>query len=356
MNTNQTALVTGATGAIGPVLVRQLLNRGWNVRVLTRNSPPAGLLARDVASIRGDITDPRALRKATAGADVVFHLAAKLHINDPSPQLAAEYRRVNVEGTANVAEVARQAGVRRLVVFSTINVYGCSHPDELLDEQSPLCADAYYATSKIEAERIALATLPAVVLRLAAVYGPGMKGNYPRLLRALQKGRFAFVGRGNNRRTLVHVEDVCAASLLAAEHPRAVGQIYNVTDGTVHTLREIVAAMCLALNRWFPRLCLPAAPVRMAAAILDDAARLILRKHFPARAAVQKILEDIAVRGQKIRDELAFRPQYDLVRGWQQTVALHGALRDVGVPPPHFLRLRLPSAGDHRETASALRT
>ena len=171
--------------------------------------------------------------------NVVFHLAAKLHINDPSPQLAAEYRRVNVEGTAQLAEAARLAGVRRLVIFSTINVYGCSPPGALLDEQSPLCGDSCYAASKIEAEKIALTTLPAVVLRLAAVYGPSMKGNYPRLLRALQQRRFAFVGKGDNRRTLVHLEDVCAASLLAAEHPRAVGQIYNVTDGRrAHASRD----------------------------------------------------------------------------------------------------------------------
>jgi UDP-glucose 4-epimerase len=290
------------------------------------------LLRPDVACICGDIADPIALRQAAAGTDIVFHLAAKLHINDPSPRLEAEYRRVNVEGTARLAEAARAAGVRRLVLFSTINVYGSSRPDEFLDEESLLRSNSCYSNTKIEAEQIALATLPTIVLRLAAVYGPGMKGNYPRLLRALQRGRFAFVGDGLNRRTLVHVDDVCAAAVLAAEHPRAAGRVFNVTDGSVHTLREIVAAMCLAVHRKPPRLSLPVGPVRLAAGLVEDALRIVLRRRFPARAAVDKIVEDIAIRGNRIMDELGFQPQYDLIRGWQETVAALDSAQDVGVP------------------------
>ncbi len=332
---NHTALVTGATGVIGPSLVRLLLDRGWNVRILARRSIAAHLLGPDVACFYGDIADPIALQQAADGTDTVFHLAAKLHINDPSPQMKAEYQRVNVEGTARLAEAARDAGVRRLVIFSTINVYGSSRPDEYLDEDSPLRSTSYYSATKIEAEQIALATLPTVVLRLSAVYGPGMKGNYLRLLRALQQGRFAFVGDGLNRRTLVHVEDVCAAAVLAAEHPRAASRVFNVTDGSVHTLRQIVAAMCLAVDRKPPRLSLPVGPVRMAAGLVEDALRIAFRRRFPARAAVDKIVEDIAVRGNRIMDELGFQPQYDLVRGWQETVAALDSARDVGVPTSH---------------------
>ena len=270
--------------------------------------------------------------------------------------MEAEYQRVNIEGTARLAEAARAAGVRRLVDFSTINAYGSSRPGELLDEESPLCSAAYYSATKIEAERIAMATLPTVVLRLSAVYGPSMKGNYLRLLHALRQGRFAFVGDGLNRRTMVHVEDVCTAALLAAEHPRAAGRVYNVTDGAVHTLREIVTAMCLALGRRPPRLRLPIAAARTAAGIVEDVLRIAFRQRFPARAAVDKIVEDIAVRGNRIMeepnarlirirggnrimDELGFQPQYDLVRGWQQTVAALDSAQQVGVPtPPPALR------------------
>ena len=254
--------------------------------------------------------------KAVAGVDVVFHLAAKLHINDPSPKLKLEYQRVNVEGTRCLAEAARAADVKRFVLFSTINVYGPGGPGQFLDEGSPLHPDSFYAETKAQAEDIALATLPTVVLRLAAVYGPNMKGNYLRLLEALRRRRFAFVGDGLNRRTLVHVQDVCSAAILAATHPAAPGNIYNVTDGTVHSLEQIVQAMCMALNRNPPRLRLPANMARRLAGIVEAAARCLLRKRVPVRTAVAKLTEDTAVSGARIIDELGWQPQYDLFRGW----------------------------------------
>jgi UDP-glucose 4-epimerase len=330
---NPTALITGATGSIGPWLVRRLLEADWKIRILARQHVPPELSGSDVDCIRGDITDSTALRQATAGADVVFHLAAKLHINNPSPELESEYRRVNVEGTAKLAEAARDAGARRLVFFSTIHIYGNSQPGEMLDENSPLQSTSYYAATKIDAERVALATLPTVVLRLAAVYGPGMKGNYPRLLRALRRGRFAFIGDGRNRRTLVHVEDVCHAAILAANHEAAADHIYNVTDGDVHTLREIVEAMCLAMNRNPPRLHLPVGPVRLAAGLVENALRIALRRRVPVRAAVDKIVEDIAVRGDRIATELGFRPQHDLARGWRETIVRLNASGEGAVAP-----------------------
>src|SRR5690554_915924 len=122
MTSVQSALVTGVSGTVGPTLVRHLLAAGHRVRVLLRSEPEAGLLSAEAEQMRGDVTDAASLIPAVEGVDVVFHLAAKLHINNPSPELAKEYHRVNVEGTRNVARAAREAGVRRFIHFSTINV------------------------------------------------------------------------------------------------------------------------------------------------------------------------------------------------------------------------------------------
>jgi UDP-glucose 4-epimerase len=323
---NDKALITGAGGAIGLPLLRRLLSRGYQVRALVRQRMHATSLPENVTVITGDIADRSVLDKAVAGVDVIFHLAAKIHINDPSPELKSDYQRVNVEGTRRLAGAARRAGVKRLVLFSTINVYGPSRPGEVLDENSPLHPDSYYAQTKAQAEEIARAELSAVVLRLAAVYGPNMKGNYPRLVDALRRRRFAFVGDGLNRRTLVHVDDVCSAALLAAEHPGAAGRICNVTDGTVPTLRQIVEAMCAALNCDPPWFGVPLSAARCAAGILDGVAGRLLGKRLSFRAAVDKITEDIAVSGSRMTEELGFRPQYHLSRGWQDTVnALYGS-------------------------------
>ncbi|HEV7397287.1 MAG TPA: NAD-dependent epimerase/dehydratase family protein, partial [Pyrinomonadaceae bacterium] len=224
------ALVTGASGAIGATLVEQLLARDYCVRAFVRPSAKRDHFGSAVEIMQGDISDAQSLSRAVVGVDVIFHLAAKLHVNEPSPSLQDEYTSVNVQGTRLLAEAARAAGVRRLVFFSSVNVYGPTEKGQIFDEHSATRPQTIYAKTKLEAEKIALGTMPSAVLRLAAVYGPGMKGNYPLLVEALRKGRFVKLGDGQNRRSLVHVEDVCSAAMLVAETEKSLGETYNVTD------------------------------------------------------------------------------------------------------------------------------
>ncbi|HEX8493349.1 MAG TPA: NAD-dependent epimerase/dehydratase family protein [Pyrinomonadaceae bacterium] len=313
------ALVTGAGGAIGATLVRRLLKRDYAVRALLREPASATPLPDGIEVVRCDINDCQLVRLAVVGADVIFHLAAKLHINNPSPRLKDEYFRVNVEGTRCLARAAHAAEVK-LIFFSTINVYGSSQPGQLFDEETPFSPDSLYAETKIEGEEIVRAESRAVILRLAAVYGPRMKGNYTRLVEAIRRGRLPLIGDGRNRRTLVHVEDACDAAIAAAEHDAAVGQIYNVTDGSVHSLREIIRAIAVALEKRPPRLHLPTRPARFAAGLLEDGLRVVGKESPITRATIDKLTEDIAVSGEKIQRELGFQPRYDLQAGWRQTV------------------------------------
>jgi UDP-glucose 4-epimerase len=315
------ALVTGASGAIGATLVEQLLARDYCVRALVRPSSGRDRLGGAVEIIEGEICNTESLRRAVADVNVVFHLAAKLHVNEPSHSLREEYTSVNVEGTRLLAEAARAAGVERLIFFSTVNVYGATEKGQIFDEGSALRPQSIYAETKIEAEKIALGTLPTVVLRLAAVYGPHMKGNYPLLVEALRKGRFVKIGDGRNRRSLVYVEDVCRAAMLVAETQKAAGEIYNVTDGRVHTLNEIIEAISVALKKRPPRLRLPVGPSRALAAALEDGAQLFGLKSPVGRSTVEKLNEDVAVSSEKIERELGFEPRVDLPTGWSRTVA-----------------------------------
>jgi UDP-glucose 4-epimerase len=314
-----TCLVTGATGVIGPVLVQRLVERGHQVRILLHQTNAA--LPAALQCVSGDIADRTALPAALQGVEVVFHLAAKLHVNDPPAALKAEYERVNVQGTRHLVEAAQAAGVQRFVFFSTIKVYGSSQPGLILDEQSPLQPDSWYAETKAQAESICLDALPSVVLRLSAVYGPHMKGNYLRLAQALRRGRFVPVGSGANRRTLVYEEDVVSAALLAAENPAAVGQTYNVTDGQIHTLAEIIKMICQALGRPAPKLSIPAEPVRIAAGLVEAALNRLGKSSPIGRGLVDKLVEDIAVSGQRLTEDLKFYPAYSMERGWQSTIA-----------------------------------
>jgi UDP-glucose 4-epimerase len=273
-----------------------------------------------------DILDCAALERAFTGADVVVHLAALLHVVNPPPSLSAEYQRVNVEGTRNVAEAARAAGVRRLVMASTIAVYGASG-GAILDESSMPRPETDYGRSKLESERVAL-SVPGrdgapmtVVLRFGAIYGARIKGNYRRLVDTIRRGISIRVGSGTNRRTLIHERDAASAVVLAATHPAAAGEIYNATDGTTHTLKQIVQAMAASLGRRNIELVIPLPLARIAAATVEIPFRLLRRRPPVGRATIEKFTEDIAVSGGKIARELGFRAAFDLESGWRDAVA-----------------------------------
>ncbi|MHB0877598.1 MAG: NAD-dependent epimerase/dehydratase family protein [Anaerolineae bacterium] len=318
-------LVTGATGAIGPSLVRELCARGYRVRALVRTRPAPGLLPESVEVVTGGL-EASALAQAVEGVDVVFHLAALLHITNPDAATIARYQEVNVGGTEAVLRAAVARGVSRVVYFSTIAVYG-STDGRVVDESTPPDPDTPYASSKLAAERLVLAARRGdaqplgSVLRLAAVYGPRLKGNYDRLVRALSRGRFIPVGDGRNRRTLVHVDDVIRAAVLAAEHQGAAGRAFNVTDGTFHTMDEITGAICYALDCRPPRLSLPEAPCRLAAGVVEDASRLLGISAPVRRSTIEKYVEDVAVKGDLVQAILGFHPAVDLAHGWQSTIA-----------------------------------
>lgn len=290
-------LVIGATGFVGTYLVQQLTRRAYEVRVFNRSS--------------GDLLDPGAVRRAAAGVDLVFHLAAKVH--DSQPRTREEFHRINVMGSESVIAAVQDTTVRRTIFFSTANVYGCDRPGELLDEKSEPRPDSWYAETKLEAEKAFLRQVPATVLRLTAVYGKGMKGNYCRLAHAIRKGRFVMVGQGENRRTLVHVNDVCDLAILAAENEAAEGQIYNVTDGAIYSLRDVIQCVASVLNAPYPRWTIPATPVQIASSLLTACGLRL------GQEAVTRFLGDVAISGEKIRKHLASAPAIDLKTGFHQT-------------------------------------
>jgi nucleoside-diphosphate-sugar epimerase len=158
------------------------------------------------------------------------------------------------------------------------------------------------------------------VLRLGAVYGSRIKGNYERLTHALARHRFIPIGNGSNRRTLIYDQDVASAAVLALQHPGAAGQIFNVSDGEFHTMNHIISTMCQALGRKPPRLSLPVGPVRFAPGIVEDMARLMGRQSPIMRATINKYTEDVAVDSRRVQKELGFMPKYDLKTGWEETI------------------------------------
>jgi nucleoside-diphosphate-sugar epimerase len=318
-------LVTGATGAIGPLVVEALLTAGYSIRTLSINPPPAGAWPKGVETFIGDITDLSAVQAAVQGVESVVHLAALLHVMNPPDHMLDLYRKINVGGTKNVVESAIEANVGRILFFSTISVYGDTN-GHIVNEETLPRPDTFYGGTKLEAEKMVLTAKGkagnpiGTVLRLAAVYGSRIKGNYRQLLMALERGRFFPIGPGRNRRTVIYDKDVAKAAVLALGHPAAAGRLYNVSDGQYHRLEEIIEAICRALGRTPPRFSLPVAPVRITVRVCEGALKKIGLKPPVTRATIAKYLEDVAVDSQLIQKELGFTPGFDLHAGWEEAV------------------------------------
>jgi len=239
-------LVTGAGGFIGSHLVETLLRSGCSVRALVRyNSRGSwGHLEelkpdlQDRLDVRlGDVTDPYLVRDLVAGCGVVFHLAALIGI-PYSYRAPASYVATNVGGTLNVLEACRQAGVRRVIVTSTSEVYGTARYTPI-DEAHPLQAQSPYAASKIAADKLAESyfcsyDLSVVILRPFNTYGPRQSARavIPAILaQALAGAREICLGNLEPRRDLMFVEDTVQAFLLAAEAPGIEGETIHFGQG-----------------------------------------------------------------------------------------------------------------------------
>ena len=329
--TERLVLVTGATGALGPSVVRACQAAGYSVRTLSLETTDRERFAAGVDARRGDICDSQCVRSAVAGAEIVLHLAALLHQFE-NARLDHEYERVNVGGTENVVSAAVAEGVRRLVFLSSIAVYGPTS-GHVIDENTPPHPDTPYGRTKLMAEHVVLSARAGgrrigTVLRPAAAYGTRVKGNYRRLARAIQRHQFVPLGRCLNRRTLVHDRDLSNAAVLAASHPAAAGAVFNVSDGRIHTLADIIDAIYRAVGRRPPRLYIPIGVARAATTICENTCRIIGLRPPITRTLLEKYTEDVAVDGTLIQRMLGFTPQVDLRAGWLETIS---SLGDGGV-------------------------
>ena len=275
-------LVTGANGFVGRALCGEALARGAAVRGVTR-APcdlPIGVDNVVVGSIDGS-TD---WLDVLADCEVVVHLAARVHVmQDATADPLEEFRRINVQGTLNLARQAAAAGVRRFVFVSSIKVNGeatrLGCPFTADDAPAPLDA---YGVSKMEAEQglreIALQTgMEVVIIRPPLVYGPGVKANFAAMMRWLRRGVPLPLGAIHNQRSLVALGNLVDLIGTCLTHPAAVNQTFLVSDSEDVSTTELLQRMGQAMGRPTRLLPVPASWLKLAATLVgkpDVAQRL----------------------------------------------------------------------------------
>ena len=203
------------------------------------------------------------------GVDCAIHAAGLAHVFRPDESTNRLMHEVNGTAAGNLARAAAQSGVRHVVLISSVSVYG-SPGTPSVDESFPVRPSGHYAQSKYEGETLSLEATQGTatgltILRPATIYGPGDRGNVARLIGAVARGRFVWIGDGRNLKSLVYVEDFARACVRAALGGTG-GEVYNVS-APPETMREVVQAIARALGRKVPRLAVPAALARAAAAL-----------------------------------------------------------------------------------------
>jgi nucleoside-diphosphate-sugar epimerase len=312
MNPPKILAVTGANGFVGRALCAEAVQRGMVVRGITR-SPcdlPAGVENVSVGNVDGETNWNQAL----TGCDVIVHLAARVHImHDKSKDPLAEFRRVNTQGTVRLAQAAVAAGVRRLVNVSSIGVNGPSTRGNLeFTDQDPPDPHNPYSVSKWEAEQAlrqvqSQGVLEVVTVRPPLIYGPGVGGNFLRLLRAVHRGIPLPLGATKNFRDLLYVGNLVDFLIVCACHPAANGHTYLISDGTPVSTHALLRGLARALG--VPSRLFPVPPFLLQ----------LVGNMTGSTAEFERLLSSLRVDSSKVCRELNWYPPFTLRQGLQAT-------------------------------------
>lgn len=317
-------LVTGATGFTGGHLAQHLINQGDTVRALVRPKsrqrfdasplPACGVVACD-----GDLIDAESLRRAIADVQVVYHIAATYR---EAGQPDSAYREINVQGTRNLLEAAKAAGVTRVVHCSTGGVHGhIANPPAT--EEAPFNPGDVYQETKLEAEQLARTFgetegLDVVVARPIGIYGPGDR-RFLTMFRGLARGRFPMIGNGQAFYHLTFIDDLVEGFRLCGTVPGAKGRTYILAGPRYTTLEQLVGMVAKELNVAPPRVHLPVWPF-WTAGLLCELICVPLRIEPPIfRRRVDFYTKSRAFDNSRARAELGFAPKVDLEEGIRRT-------------------------------------
>lgn len=314
-------LVTGGTGFTGKALVRRLLDDRHQVVALDYKEGLKTQELRDWGAevVIGSVTDRELMDRCTRGVDVVHHLAAAFRELDVDDDY---YREVNVGGTRNALDAAVANGVKKFVYCSTCGVHG-NVDNPPADENAPINAADYYQQTKYDAEPIVLQYhargLPSVILRPAAIYGPGDPERFFMIFRRVARGAFAMFGNGSTLYHPLYIDNLVDAFVLAQQPGKGDGEAYLIADEHYLSIEELVRAVGRAVDvdvriRHFPLL-----PLIVAGHVFEKICRPLhlTPPIFPRR--VDWFRQNRAFDISKAKRQLGYDPRVGLDEGLRRT-------------------------------------
>jgi dihydroflavonol-4-reductase len=317
------ALVTGSSGFVGSTLVEALNLKGIEVRCLLRKSSSRLNLAKaKFETIEGDLSNLSALDSAVKDVDWIFHVAGVVAAKNRE-----DFFRSNVVGTKNLVEAASRnaKNLKKFVLVSSLAAAGPSNPSRPAEEEDVCHPVSWYGESKRAAEVEALkfaGSLPLVIVRPPAVYGPRDKGVFT-FFQVVNAGILPQLGLQNpdpRRYSFVHVEDLVSGILLAAEKNTQNGSIYYIAGDEKISWVEAMQALAKGLEKKTFRVPLPIPVMKGAAAICTGVAK-ISGNALPFSLDKMKEIEALAwtCSNQKAKKDLGFEPSWSLENGFRIT-------------------------------------
>ncbi len=308
---NRKVLITGANGFVGQTVCQYLMDSEIPIRKALRQKPDHQ--ESQDCHVIGDINAHTNWSQALNNIDSIVHLAARAHImKDTSSDPLSTFRRVNVEGTVNLARQAARANVRRFIFTSSIKVNGEKTEGTGFTETDESAPEDPYGISKYEAEQelrqVAKETgLDVVILRPPLIYGPLVKANFYQLMNIIYNGWPLPLGKVNNQRSLLYVGAFASAIKTCLMHPNASGKTFLVSDEKSLSTSELIIKLGEFLNRPPRLLNIPLSWMKLGGKFLRKA------------AAIDKLTSSLVIDNTKIQQELNWASPYSIDSGMQKT-------------------------------------
>ncbi|HED33228.1 MAG TPA: SDR family oxidoreductase [Gammaproteobacteria bacterium] len=311
-------LVTGANGFVGRELCKLLEHRGYEVRVALRELMPDDELSAYEQVATGELGALSHFidrwKNALDNVDSVIHLAARVHVmKETSANPLAQFRAVNTEAPVCLAKQAAAQGVKRFIYVSSIKVNGeATAGGAFCADDRPEPGDAY-AVSKAEAEAQLLeagldSSMQVVCVRPPLIYGPGVRGNFLRLIKLVEKGLPLPLAMIKNNRSMVSVGNMTDLLECCITHPQAAGEIFLVSDGVSLSTPELISRLadCMGVPaRLFP---VPRPLLKLAGKLIGQS------------SAISRLCDSLEVDISKTREHLGWQPPQSVEAGIRAAV------------------------------------